>query len=312
MASNDRATGRRARGAGRQKRGLARRRIAAKMHGTMPRSSLACLSRAALLRAMLAACIATLLSCAAMTPPPAEAIADLAPTGRLRAVINLGNPILARRDAATGQAAGVSVDLARELARRLGVDVDLLVVTSAGESVDALATGRVDVGFFAIDPARAATTAYSAAYVQIEGAYLVRNDSPLQANDEVDQPGTRVAVGARSAYDLYLTRELKAATIARAPTSPEVVDFFVAEHLDVAAGVKQQLEADARRLPGLRLLPGRFMVIQQAMGMAKAKAAGARFLAAFVEEAKASGFVAAALQRHHIDGATVAPAAANP
>lgn len=282
------------------------------MRGTVPFSPIACLSRAALLRAMLAACIATLLSCAAMTPPPAEAIADLAPTGQLRAVINLGNPILARRDAASGQAAGVSVDLARELARRLGVDVDLLVVASAGESVDALATSRVDVGFFAIDPARAATTAYSAAYVQIEGAYLVRNESPLHSNDEVDRPGTRVAVGARSAYDLYLTRELKVASIARAPTSPEVVDFFVAEHLDVAAGVKQQLEADARRIPGLRLLPGRFMVIQQAMGMAKGKAAGARFLAAFVEDAKVSGFVAAALQRHHIDGATVAPAAAAP
>lgn len=264
--------------------------------------------RLALRHAMLIACIATLLSCAAMTPPPAQAIADLAPTGRLRAVINLGNPILANRDA-DGQPVGVSVDLARELARRLGVAADLLVVTSAGDSVDALATGRVDVGFFAIDPARAATTAYSAAYVQIEGAYLVRNDSALQSNDEVDRPGVRVAVGARSAYDLYLTRELRAASIARAPTSPAVVDFFVAEQLDVAAGVKQQLEADAKRIPGLRLLPGRFMVIQQAMGMAKGKPAGARFLADFVEAAKASGWVAAALQRHGIGGATVAPAA---
>jgi polar amino acid transport system substrate-binding protein len=256
---------------------------------------------------MLAACFATLASCATVTPAPTAALADLAPTGHLRAVINLGNPILARRDANTGEPAGVSVDLARELARRLGVTAELLVVTSAGDSVDALATGRVDVGFFAIDPARAATTAYSAAYVQIEGAYLVRNASPLQANDEVDRPGTRIAVGARSAYDLYLTREVRVATLVRAPTSPEVVDFFVAQQLDVAAGVKQQLEADAKRIGGLRLLPGRFMVIQQAMGMAKGKPAGEQFLAAFVEDVKASGFVAQALQRHHINGAAVAP-----
>ena len=260
--------------------------------------------------ALLALFLPLLAACATMPTPSAEAITELAPTGQLRAVINLGNPILAHGDPATGDAAGVSVDLARELARQLGVQADLLVVKSAGEAVDALATGRVDVGFFAIDPARAATTAYSAAYVQIEGAYLVRADSPLRSNDEVDRPGTRVAVGARSAYDLYLTRELKAATLQRAPTSPEVVSFFLAQQLDVAAGVKQQLEADARRTPGLRLLPGRFMVINQAMGMAKGRDAGARFLAAFVEQAKASGFVAKSLERHRIEGAAVAPPAA--
>lgn len=262
------------------------------------------------MNALLSLMLIVLAACAAMPHRHAEAIADLAPTGRLRAVINLGNPILAGTDPATGEVAGVSVDMARELARQLGVQADLLVVKSAGEAVDALASGRVDVGFFAIDPARAATTAYSAPYVQIEGAYLVRNESPLRANDEVDRSGTRVAVGARSAYDLYLTRELKAATIARAPTSPEVVSFFLAQQLDVAAGVKQQLEADARRNPGLRLLPGRFMVINQAMGIAKGKAAGAQMLAAFVEQAKGSGFVADALARHRIEGAAVAPAAA--
>lgn len=264
-------------------------------------------------RALNALCILLLpilAACAAMPTPAPEAIAQLAPTSRLRAVINLGNPILANRDPSTGEASGVSVDLARELARQLGVQAELMVVKSAGEAVDALATGRVDVGFFAIDPARAASTAYSAAYVQIEGAYLVRNDSPLQANEDVDRAGTRVAVGARSAYDLYLTRELKAATIERAPTSPEVVSFFLAHQLDVAAGVKQQLEADAKRLPGLRLLPWRFMVINQAMGMARGKAVGAHFLAAFVEQAKASGFVARSLERHRIEGAAVAPSAA--
>lgn len=263
-------------------------------------------------QALLALFAALSAACTAMPSPSAQALAELAPTGKLRAVINLGNPILANGDAATGQPVGVSVDMARELARQLGVQADLLVVKTAGEAVDALAAGKVDVGFFAIDPKRAATTAYSAAYVQIEGAYLVRQDSPLQSNDEVDRPGTRVAVGARSAYDLHLTRELKAATIERAPTSPEVVDYFLAQQLDVAAGVKQQLEADARSRPGLRLLPGRFMVIHQAMGMAKGKQAGAAFLAEFVEQAKASGFVAAALGRHRIEGAAVAPPAVGP
>lgn len=256
---------------------------------------------------MLLLCLTSLASCATMTSPSPEARAELAPSGRLRAVINLGNPILARRDASSGEVAGVSVDLARELARRLGVPAVLTVVQSAGESVDALASGEVDVGFFAIDPKRAATTAYSAPYVLIEGAYLVRQDSPLQANEDVDRPGLRVAVGARSAYDLYLTRELRNARIERAPTSPEVVDYFVTHQLDVAAGVKQQLQADAQRLPGLRLLPGRFMVIEQAMGMAKGRQAGAACLNAFVEDAKTGGFVAAALQRHRINGATVAP-----
>ena len=247
-------------------------------------------------------------ACASTPAVPPAAVADLAPTGKLRAVINLGNPVLASKDPATGQPRGVSVDLARELARRLDVQVDLLVVPSAGEAVDALANGRVDVGFFAIDPARAGTTAYTAPYVEIEGSYLVRNDSPLQANREVDRDGIRVAVGNKSAYDLYLTRELQRATIERAPTSPRVVDYFLANHLDVAAGVKQQLEGDARRLGGLRLLPGRFMVIHQAMGMVKGKSAGAAYLGAFVEEMKASGFVADALKRHNIEGATVAPA----
>jgi polar amino acid transport system substrate-binding protein len=182
-------------------------------------------------------------------------------------------------------------------------------VTSAGASVETLAKGQVDVGFFALDPARAATTAFTAAYVQIEGAYLVRNDSPLRSNDEVDREGTRVAVGNKSAYDLYLTREIRRAKLERAPTSPAVVDYFIANKLDVAAGVKQQLEMDAKRIPGLRLLPGRFMVINQAMGMARGKDAGAKYLSAFVEEMKASGFVADSLKRHGIEGAIVAPPA---
>ena len=256
------------------------------------------------------ACVVLLSSCA-MTPgiQPA-AVADLAPTGKVRAAINFGNPILATLEASTGEARGVSVDLARELARRLGVPVELVKFTAAGKVVDALKSGEVDVGFVAIDPARAVDISYTKAYVLIEGAYLVRTDSAIRNNVEVDRPGVRVAVGAQSAYHLYLSRELKQATIVRAPTSPTVTDVFVAQSLDVAAGVKQQLQADARRIPGLRLLDGRFMVINQAMGTPRGRDAGAKYLTEFVEDVKASGFVAQALARNGIEGATVAPAGA--
>lgn len=231
-----------------------------------------------------------------------------APTGRLRASINLGNPILANKDAATGAVGGVSVDLARELGHRLGLEVDLVVFDTAGKSVDAVSKDEADIGFFAIDPARGESISFTDAYIHIEGAYMVRIDSPLKANEEVDRPGQRVVVGKGSAYDLYLTREIKAATIERAPTSPAVVDHFIEQHADVAAGVKQQLESDAARLGGLRLLPGRFMVIRQAMGCPKSRGgAVAQALCEFVEEMKASGFVAQALARHKIAGAAVAP-----
>lgn len=240
---------------------------------------------------------------------PTSLHAAFAPRGRLRASINLGNPILAGHDAA-GEPAGVSVDLARELARRLGLELELVVFDTAGKSVDAVTNEQADVGFFAIDPLRGAGIAFTAAYVLIEGCYLVAEGSPLHANEEVDRPGMRVAVGKGSAYDLFLTRELKHAEIVRAPSSPTVVDTFVEQKLDVAAGVRQQLEADALRYPGHRLLPGRFMVIQQAMGLPKGRGdEAATFLRDFVETMKAEGFVAAALSRHGIQGATVAPPA---
>ena len=233
-----------------------------------------------------------------------------APTGKLRASINLGNPILANRNPQTGEPFGVSIDLARTLAQRLGLDIELVVFDAAGKSVEAVRGEQADVGFFAIDPLRGEGISFTAPYVLIEGSYLVADASALQSNDEVDRPGHRVTVGKGSAYDLFLTRELKQAEIVRAPTSPTVVDVFVEQQLDVAAGVKQQLEADLIRYPGHRLLPGRFMVIQQAMGMPKSRGAeAAAYLARFVEEMKASGLVADALKRHGIQGASVAPAA---
>jgi ABC-type amino acid transport substrate-binding protein len=240
--------------------------------------------------------------------PQEDIVARFAPTGKLRAAINLGNPILAGTDRATGAARGVSVDLAMALGQRLGVEVELLTFDTAAKSVEAVVQERADVGFFAIDPLRGADIAFTAPYVLIEGCYLVRDGSPLRSNDEVDRTGHVVVVGQGSAYDLHLSRELKHASIVRAPTSPTVVDTFIDCGADVAAGVKQQLEADAARIGGLRLLGERFMVIRQAMGAPKSRGEdAARYLDRFVEDMKADGFVAAALDRHGIRGASVAP-----
>jgi polar amino acid transport system substrate-binding protein len=242
-------------------------------------------------------------------PFDADLISAFAPTGTLRASINRGNPILVNKASAGSEPTGVSIDLARGLADRLGVPIELVVFDSAGQSVDAVTNEQADVGFFAIDPLRGAGIAFTAPYVLIEGAYLVRDDSPLRDNAEVDRAGRRIVVGKGSAYDLYLSRELQHAEIVRAPTSPAVVPTFIEQGIEVAAGVRQQLEADIGNLPGLRLLPGRFMVIQQAMGLPKSRGdAAARTLAAYVEEMKSSGFVAEAMRRHGIAGAAVAPA----
>ena len=235
---------------------------------------------------------------------------EFAPTGTLRASINLGNPILANRKPEVPEPFGVSIDLARAFAERLGVGVEFVVFDAAGKSVEALRGEQADIGFFAIDPLRGEGISFTSPYVLIEGSYMVSQNSPLQNNEEVDRAGIRVTVGKGSAYDLFLSRELKAAEIVRAPTSPAVVGVFIEQGLEVAAGVKQQLEADLLRLPGHRLLPGRFMVIQQAMGTPKSRGnEAAEFLTQFVEDMKASGFVAQALQRHGIQGASVAPAA---
>ena len=246
-------------------------------------------------------------ACATAPSPPPAAVADLAPTGKLRAAINFGNPILATKDAATGEARGVSVDISRELGKRLGVPVEMMLFDAAGKVVAAV--GQWDVAFVAIDPARAGEISFTPPYVVIEGAYLVPVDSAIRVNGDVDRAGTRVVVGQGSAYDLFLTRELKQASLVRAPTSQAVTDMLVAQKLDVGAGVKQQLEADAKRVPGVRLLDGRFMVINQAMGMPQGRPAGAAYLRAFVESIKASGFVAESLKRNNVEGASIAPPA---
>ncbi len=255
----------------------------------------------ALLASQLAAC--TVMN----TKPSASVIKSIAPSGTLRAAINLGNPILANADAA-GQPFGVSVDLARELGNRLGVNVELVTFSAAGKVVEAIKAAQVDVAFVAIDPVRGADMGQTPAYIMIEGAYMVPVNSSIKTNQDVDRAGNRIVVGLGSAYDLYLSREIKAATLVRAPSSPAVLELMMSQNLEVAAGVKQQLQAHAKRIAGTRLLEGRFMVINQAMGVPKGRDAALGYLTTFVKEMKASGFVEQSLKRHRIEGATVAPA----
>jgi polar amino acid transport system substrate-binding protein len=228
----------------------------------------------------------------------------------LRAAINLGNPVLAGRDEVSGEPAGVSVDLARELAGRLGLPVELVAFDRAAQSVDAVRAERADIGFFAIDPARGEGLLFTAPYVLIEGSYLVPSSSPVTGITQVDDAGRRISVGEGSAYDLFLTREIRHAEIVRCPGAPAALEALRSGAVAVAAGIRQVLEAEAQRAPGVRVLPGRFMVIQQAMGLPASRGPQAQQrLAAFVEEMKASGFVADALRRHRVEGATVAPPA---
>jgi polar amino acid transport system substrate-binding protein len=240
-----------------------------------------------------------------MSTAPPDVVKTLAPTGKLRAAINLGNPVLAQ---GTPQApSGVTADLARELGRRLGVPVELVPFDAAGKVFEANKAGAWDVAFLAIEPVRAAEIAFTAPYVIIEGVYMVPVGSDLKTVADVDRAGVRIAVNKGSAYDLFLTRSIKNATIVRAESG---VDVFKSDKLEVVAGVKQPLVAYAQTDPNVRVMDGRFMEIKQAMGAPKAReAAVARYLAPFVEEMKASGFVAEALKRSNQPDAAVAPAA---
>jgi polar amino acid transport system substrate-binding protein len=242
----------------------------------------------------------------AQTVSPAI-VKELAPTGKLRAAINFGNPVLAQKDPATGDARGVSGDLARELARRLGVPVEFVGFDTAGKVSGSATTGIWDICFLAIDPVRAADIAFTGPYVVIEGVYIVPKDSPLQTVADVDRTGVRIAVGKGSAYDLYLTREIKHATLVRDSSSGKSLDMFVRDKLEAGAGVKQPVVAFAKAHPDTRVIPGRFMAIEQAMGTVKGRDAGARYMREFVEEMKASGFVAKALHASGQGDAAVAP-----
>ncbi len=229
-------------------------------------------------------------------------IKDLAPTGKLRATINLGNIVLAQGTPDAPR--GITVDLARELARRLGAPVEFTCFDAAGKAFEAFKGGRLDVIFLAIEPVRANEIAFTEPYVLIEGVYMVRKESPILKNEDIDRPGIRIGVNMNSAYDLFLTRTLKAAILVR---GDDGIALFAKDGLDVAAGVKQPMAIYANGHPEVRLLDGRFMEIRQAVGVAKGRDAGAAYLRAFVEEMKASGFVADALKRSNQPDAVVAP-----
>ena len=234
---------------------------------------------------------------------------SFAPSGTLRVGINLGNPVLASEDAATKKLSGISVDIADEIGKRINLPIQLIPFKSASATVDSIKNGELDMVFVAIDPVRGADISYTPAYIQIEGAYMVKASSPLKNNVEVDVAGTEIVVGKGSAYDLYLTREIKNATLLRAASSQAVIDDFMSGKGNVAAGVKQQLESDAKRYEGLRMLPGRFMVINQSIGIPKARPDFEKttaYLSEVITQLKQSGFVANSMQRHHIQGAKVA------
>jgi polar amino acid transport system substrate-binding protein len=244
-----------------------------------------------------------------MSDTIAAARADLAPSGALHVGINFSNILLTARDPVTRAPSGVALDLAHEFGKRLGVPVKIVSYESAGALAEAAGKGEWQLGFLAIEPKRANEITFTAAYVEIEATYLVPPASPLKTIDEVDRPGVRLSVTGKAAYDLYLTRTLKHATLFRTSGAEATFKQFVADKMDALAGLKSQLEMDNEKLPGSRILPGRFTAVQQAAGTPRGHDAGARYLAEFIEDVKASGLVARAIAKHNIRGLTVAPAA---
>lgn len=233
---------------------------------------------------------------------------ETAVAGLLTVAVNYGNPMLAYRDA-EGSPAGVSIDLARRIATDLSLEPRFVTFDAAKDATAAVGEGACDLGFFAADPARAEKVAFTRPYLAIEGNYLVRDGSAYLCNEDVDQNGVLIGVGRGSAYDLFLTRTLKRATLVRECTSPEVVDTFIRLDLDVAAGVRAQLEMDAARIGGLRLIQPCFMLILQAMGVPKAlEARLIGQLNRFIARSIADGFIADALRRHGVEGADLVEA----
>jgi polar amino acid transport system substrate-binding protein len=239
---------------------------------------------------------------------------ELASTGTLRAAINHNNPLLATRDVASGELSGLAVDLSQELARRIGVPLEIIPFEAAGKITASAAHNVWDIAYLAIDPRRANDIDFTAAHIELEGTYLVPAGSSLQRIEEVDRDGVRIAVTSQSAYDLFLTRELKHAQIVRAVNTPKSFDLMREEKLDAVAAVRTALASAARQIPGSRVLNGHFMTIPQAAGVPKGRPSAARYVRKFIEEMKASGFVARMLTRHGLgpDDAIVAPPASAP
>ncbi|MCI0546201.1 MAG: transporter substrate-binding domain-containing protein [Candidatus Rokubacteria bacterium] len=234
---------------------------------------------------------------------------ELAPTGTLRVGLNHGNFLLVTPGSAAADPRGVAPDLARELGRRLGLPVEFLRFETAGALGDAARTGAWDVAFLGAEPQRAADIAFTAAYLEIPATYLVPAGSPIRSVAEVDRDGVRIAVAEKSAYELYLSRNIKHARLVLTKGIDGSFDAFVADKLEVLSGLRPRLLMDVARLPGARVLDGQFTAVQQAIGTPRARVAAAAYLRVFVEEAKASGLVAEAISRHAVAGVSVAPPA---
>jgi len=242
--------------------------------------------------------------------PSPEAIAALAPTGTLRAAINLSNFLLVTGRGADGNPEGVSPDMARKLARRLGVGIELLRYKTPGDLADDAPSGTWDIGNIGAEPARAESIAFTAAYCEIEATYIVPAGSSVRTVADVDQPGMRIVSAARSAYDLWLVRNIKNAELVQVKGLDESFDTFVEQKCDALAGLRPRLITDIERLPGARLLEDKFTAVQQAMGTPRGRdEAGFAYLTAFVEDAKASGLVAELIAKHGVKGLSVAPPA---
>jgi len=233
--------------------------------------------------------------------------AELAPTGTLRAGLNYANFLLVNPGSTDADPHGVAPDLAREIARRLGVPIAFVGFETAGKMADAVTGGVWDIALMGAEPQRENAIAFTAAYLEIPATYLVPAGSSIASISDVDRTGVRIAVADKSAYDLYLSRNLKHAQLVRAPGLDASFDLFVAQKLEVLSGLKPKLLKELAKMPGSRVIDGQFTAIQQSIGTPRARAAGAAWLRAFVEDAKASGFVAQAIARHKVQGVSVAP-----
>ncbi len=231
---------------------------------------------------------------------------ELAPRGVLRAGINLSNALLVSGRAPSGDPVGVAPDMAREIATRLGVPVVYVPYASPGPLADAAGADEWDIGLIGAEPARARLIAFTSAYAEIEASYLVPPGSPLHAPEEVDQPGIRIAVTARTAYCLWLERNIKRATLVQSASLDTAYEQFAGDRLDALAGLGPRLINEAARLPGSRILAGRFTAVQQAIGTLRVNPKGAAFLQDFVDDARNSGLVAQLIARHRIVGLSVA------
>lgn len=251
-----------------------------------------------------ASALATLLivGCAISPGVPDAARAELAPTGKLRAGMNLGNALFTTKDAVTGELRGVAVDLMRELASRLGVPVEMVVHATPGDVADAVGKGTWDVAILAIAQARAETIAFSPAITEIEATYLVHKDSVLRSVGQVDAPGIRISAPEKAGYELYLTQTLRNATLIRTKGTPASIDLFKERRADALAGLKPTLLESLARLPDARFVEGNFMTVNHGLGTPRERRAAAAYLKAFVEEMNASGFVARSIERHGIQG----------